>query len=92
MGYYLAFGGSVTFKNAKKPVEALKAVPLDRLLLETDSPYLTPVPYRGKRNSPVYVKLVAEKASEARGEDITVIEKAATENAKRIFRIEDLPE
>lgn len=90
MGYYIAFGGAITFKNAKKPLAALKAVPLDRLLLETDSPYMTPEPHRGQRNSPVCVKLVAQKAAEVREEDLTVIAKATTDNAKRIFRIKDL--
>ena len=87
-GWYIAFGGAVTFKNAKKPLEALRRVPLDRLLIETDSPYMTPVPHRGERNDPTYVKLVAEKAAEVRGEDLTVIEKATTENAGRVFGIE----
>lgn len=87
-GWYIAFGGAITFKNAKKPLEALKEVPLDRLLIETDSPYMTPVPYRGQRNTPVNVRLVAEKAAEVRGEDLTVIEKATTQNAGRVFGIE----
>ena len=59
MGYYIAFGGALTFKNARKTLEAAAAVPLDRLLIETDCPYMTPVPFRGKRNEPAYVKLVA---------------------------------
>lgn len=87
-GWYIAFGGAVTFKNAKKPLAALREVPLDRLLLETDSPYMTPVPYRGSRNDPTYVKLVAEKAAEIREEDLSVIEKATTENAGRVFGID----
>lgn len=61
MNFYISLGGPVTFKNAKKPKEVVKAVPIEKLLIETDSPYLTPEPYRGKRNTPVYVKFVAEK-------------------------------
>ncbi|MBD5559925.1 MAG: TatD family hydrolase [Clostridia bacterium] len=86
-GWYLAFGGAVTFKNAKKPLEAAKAVPLDRLLIETDSPYMTPVPHRGKRNDPRHVRLVAEKLAEVRGEDPGTIERATAENAERVFRL-----
>lgn len=87
-GWYLAFGGAITFRNAKKPLEALRTVPLDRLLIETDSPYMTPVPFRGHRNDPTRVRLVAEKAAEVRGEDLTVLEKATAENAARVFRLE----
>ncbi len=61
MGYYISLAGPVTFKNAKVPKEVAKEIPLDRLLIETDSPYLTPSPYRGKRNEPSYVKYVAEE-------------------------------
>lgn len=63
MGFYISFGGPITFKNAKQPKEVLKQVPMDRLLVETDSPYLTPHPYRGKRNESSYVRLVAEEAA-----------------------------
>lgn len=64
MNFYISLGGPVTFKNAKKPKEVAAAVPLDRLLIETDCPYLAPHPYRGKRNEPSYVKLVAEQIAE----------------------------
>lgn len=87
MGYWVAFGGAITFKNAKKPVEALKETPADRLLLETDSPYMTPVPYRGKRNTPFNVKLVAEKAAEVRKTDFEKIAEQTTKNAAEAFRI-----
>ena len=66
-GMYIAFGGSLTFKNSVRPVEVAKYVPLDRILIETDSPYLTPVPHRGKRNSSLYIHYVAEKLAEVRG-------------------------
>lgn len=89
-GWYIAFGGAVTFKNAKKPLEAARAVPLDRLLIETDSPYMTPVPHRGHRNDPRYVRLVAEKLAEVRGEELSEIEKATSENAARVFRLKEI--
>lgn len=87
LGMYIAFGGTVTFKNAVKPREALKAVPLDRLLIETDSPYLAPVPYRGKRNSSIYLKEVVSMISELTGLSTDEIEKITTENGKRLFSI-----
>ncbi|MCL6605994.1 MAG: TatD family hydrolase [Paenibacillus sp.] len=67
LGFHLSFGGPITFKNAKAPKEVLAKTPLDRLLIETDSPYLTPHPYRGKRNESAHVKLVAEAAAEIKG-------------------------
>ena len=67
MNFYISFGGPVTFKNAKKPKEVAKEIPLDRLLIETDCPYLTPHPFRGKRNEPSYVKYVAEAIAELKG-------------------------
>src|ERR1700730_10919644 len=69
MNFYISFGGPVTFKNAKRPREVAAQVPLERLLVETDSPWLTPEPNRGKRNEPVYVRHVAEKISEIREMD-----------------------
>jgi len=67
LGFHLSFGGPITFKNARVPKEVLAQTPLDRLLIETDSPYLTPHPYRGKRNESAHVKLVAEAAAEIKG-------------------------
>lgn len=64
LGMYISLGGVVTFKNARVPVEVAKAVPVDRLLLETDAPYLAPVPYRGKRNDSSYIGYIAEKIAE----------------------------
>ncbi len=87
LGMYIAFGGTVTFKNAVRPKEALKAVPLDRLLIETDAPYLAPVPYRGKRNSSVYLKEVVSMISEITGIPTHEIEKITLENGKRLFSI-----
>lgn len=86
-GFYIALGGVVTFKNAKKVHEIAKNIPLEHLLLETDAPYLTPEPYRGKRNEPAYVKFVAEKIAELRGTSFDKIAEVTTENARKVFRI-----
>ena len=86
-GWYLSFSGPVTFKDARKTVEAVAATANDRLLVETDSPYLTPVPYRGKRNNSGYVRHIIEKIAEIRGESYEFIETLTRENAKRFFGI-----
>lgn len=88
LNMYIAFGGSLTFKKAQKPQEAAKLVPLDRLLIETDCPYLTPEPYRGKRNSSLYVRFVAEKLAEIKGVSVEEITKKTCENAKKCFGID----
>lgn len=85
MNFYISLGGPVTFKNAKKPKEVAQAVPLDRLLIETDCPYLAPHPYRGKRNEPAYVKLVAEQIAELKGVSYEEVANATMENAKKLF-------
>jgi TatD DNase family protein len=85
MNFYISFGGPVTFKNAKQPKEVLAQVPLDRLLLETDAPYLTPHPFRGKRNETAYVRLVAETAAEIHGLSIEEIAEITTNNAIRLL-------
>ena len=82
---YFAFGGPITFKNALHNIEALKAVPLDRLLLETDAPYMTPVPFRGKTNEPKYTALVVDKASEILGIDKTELIEKTNKNTKTLF-------
>ncbi|MCK1995395.1 TatD family hydrolase [Peribacillus muralis] len=87
MNFYISLGGPVTFKNAKKPKEVAAAVPLDRLLIETDCPYLAPHPFRGKRNEPSYVKLVAEQIAEIKQLTIEEVSQATTENAKKLFGI-----
>ena len=87
MGLYISLGGVVTFKNAAKTLEVAKAVPLDRLMLETDAPYLAPTPHRGKRNDSTLMRLTAEKIAELRGISFEEVEKATTENAKRFFGI-----
>ena len=87
MGDYIALGGAVTFKNAKTPKEVAKAVDLDRLLLETDCPYMTPVPYRGKRNEPKLVKFTCQYIADLRQMDALDLEKITGENTKRFFGI-----
>ena len=83
---YFAFGGSLTFKGAHKGAESLALVPRDRLLLETDAPYLTPVPFRGRVNRPEYVAYVAGKVAEVLGISREEVEEITTENAKRLFK------
>ncbi|KML10310.1 hydrolase TatD [Bacillus sp. LK10] len=87
MNFYISFGGPVTFKNAKKPKEVVKDIPFDRLLIETDCPYLTPAPFRGKRNEPSYVKYIAEQIAELREISFEELAALTTENAKKVFRI-----
>ena len=88
LNFYISLGGPVTFKNAKRPKEVAMETPLDRLLIETDCPYLAPHPYRGKRNEPAFVKLVAEQIAELRGISFDEVSQATTANAKRVFGID----
>lgn len=88
LNFYISLGGPVTFKNARKPKEVAEAVPLERLLIETDCPYLAPHPYRGKRNEPAYVKLVAEQIASLKGLSYEEVATATTANAKRVFGIQ----
>ena len=85
--FYYGIGGVLTFKNAKKLVEILPKIPLDRLLIETDAPYLTPEPHRGKRNEPAFTTFVADKMSDILGMSRDEIEGLTTQNAIRLFRI-----
>ena len=87
-GWYIGFTGVLTFKNAKKAVEVAKAVPLDRLVLETDCPYMAPEPYRGKRNHPGYLYRMAEKLAEIKGIAPEEATQATLENGKRLYRID----
>ena len=87
LGFYVSVAGPVTFANAHKLHEVVKAVPLERLLIETDSPYLTPVPFRGKRNEPAHVRYVAETVAGLLGMEVEALGAAATENTKRLFGI-----
>ena len=86
-GFYLALGGVVTFKNAKKMKEVAVDVPLERLMLETDAPYLTPVPYRGKTNQPKYIPLIAQEIANLREISIEEVAVQTTKNAEKVFKI-----
>ncbi len=88
LGYYISFAGPVTFKKAPKLQEAAVNVPLDRLLIETDSPYLAPEPVRGRRNEPTNVRYVAEKIAALRGLSLSELARITTENALRAYHIE----
>lgn len=85
MGFYISFSGTITFKNAVKFPDIIKAVPLDRILIETDCPYLTPVPHRGKLNYPAYVKYQAEKIAEILGLDVSEVERITEQNTYDLF-------
>jgi TatD DNase family protein len=89
MGFLISFSGIVTFRNATVLQEVARHIPLDQLLVETDAPYLAPVPYRGKPNEPAYVRLVAEFIAELRGIDTNTLSEATTANFKRLFKLND---
>ena len=84
--FYFGIGGVVTFKNAKKLVEILPKIPKDKIIIETDGPYLTPHPYRGTRNEPKYTKLVAQKIAELLGCSLEDVENFTTKNARQLFK------
>lgn len=88
MGFMISLAGPITFKNANRLLEVAKYVPEDMLLIETDSPYLAPEPYRGKRNESANVKLIAEKIAKIRSKSFDYIAEKTTSNAKRLFRIQ----
>ncbi|MCX8516539.1 MAG: TatD family hydrolase [Rhodoferax sp.] len=87
LGFYISFSGIITFKSAQEIREVAAFVPLDRLLIETDSPYLAPVPYRGKTNTPAYVPYVARQIAELRGLPIETIAEASSNNFRRLFAV-----
>jgi len=91
-GFYLGFDGPITFKNSKRAPFVITKAPMDRLLIETDSPYLTPVPFRGRRNEPAYVKYVLEKMAELKGVTPEIMADITTENACRLFGLTDFTE
>ena len=86
--FYLGVDGPVTFSNAKEIVKVVKEIPIEWLVTETDSPYLTPHPYRGKENQPKYIPLIVNKISEIRGMEITEVAKVLFDNAQKLFRLE----
>jgi TatD DNase family protein len=85
MNFYISFSGIVTFKNAILLKEVARHIPLERILIETDSPYLAPVPHRGKLNQPAYVKHVAEEIAKLRGISLSEVGRATTENFRSLF-------
>jgi TatD DNase family protein len=86
LGFHISFSGIVTFKNAKQIKEVARAMPIDKILVETDAPYLAPVPYRGKANEPAYVRYVAEEIAAIKEMGIPEIERATSENFCRLFK------
>lgn len=89
LGFYISFTGVLTFKNAKKAIQACIEVPLDRLMIETDCPYMAPEPFRGTRNSPLYVSRICEKMAEIKGLSTDEMAEITYNNAKRLFGIKD---
>ena len=87
MGWYIGFTGVLTFKNARKAVETAQAIPLERIVLETDCPFMAPEPFRGKRNHPGYLYRMAQRLAELRDMSVEEIESITTENGKRLYRI-----
>ena len=87
LGWYIGFTGVLTFKNARKALEVAASIPLDRIVLETDCPYMAPEPFRGKRNDPGKLYRMAEKLAEIRGLSVEEIHRITTENGKRLYRI-----
>jgi TatD DNase family protein len=86
LGFYISFSGILTFKNAADLRDVAQLVPLDKLLIETDSPYLAPVPYRGKTNNPSYVPFVAQQIADIKGVSVQAVAHATSENFDRLFR------
>ena len=87
MGWYIGFTGVLTFKNARKAVETAQSIPIDRIVLETDCPFMAPEPFRGKRNPPGYLYRMAERLAELRDLPVDEIHRITTENGKRLYRI-----
>lgn len=85
MGWYIGVGGVVTFKNGRKLVETVEAIPIENIVLETDCPYMAPVPHRGERNSSIYLSHVAEKVAELKGLSVKEVEDITYENALRVY-------
>ena len=88
LGWYIGFTGVLTFKNARRAIEAAQAIPLERIVLETDCPYMAPEPFRGRRNDPGYLYRMAEKLAEIKGICVEEAQRVTTENGKRLYRIE----
>ena len=91
LGFYISIPGTVTYKNASKVQDVASRIPLDRMLLETDAPFLAPVPERGRRNEPLFVTHTAQKVAHLRNIDTKEVAHRTSENAKRLFRLPDIP-
>ena len=87
LGFSFSFGGVCTFKNARKAVEVIEFLPIENIMLETDCPYLAPVPHRGEVNEPKYIPLIAEKIAEIKGLNLNEVANITTKNAERVFKI-----
>ncbi len=87
LGFYISFAGPITFKNSKNADEIINMVPNDRILIETDSPYLAPEPVRGRRNTPANVRFIAQKIADVKGMDLSEVQNITEQNAKNIFKI-----
>jgi TatD DNase family protein len=87
MGYYIGVGGVVTFKNGRKLKEVVEQIPLQRIVLETDAPYLAPVPYRGKRNCSLYLSYVAQEIAAIKHIPVETVYETTLENAKNMYRL-----
>lgn len=87
LGWYISFTGVITFKNAKKALDVIRMMPMDRIMVETDAPYMAPEPYRGKRNSSLYVHRMVETIAEVKGLPVEEVVRMTTENGKRLFGI-----
>jgi TatD DNase family protein len=88
LGFYIGIGGPVTYKNGQMIKSVVKDIGLEHMIVETDSPYLSPVPHRGKRNEPAYTSLVVQKIAEIKGEDVDMVKAFTTNNAIKLFRLE----
>ena len=88
-GWYIGFTGVLTFKNARKAIEVVENIPIERIVLETDCPYMAPEPFRGKRNDPGYLFRMAEKLAEIKGLPLEEVHRITTENGKKLYRITD---
>ena len=86
-GWYIGFTGVLTFKNARKAIEVVESIPIERIVLETDCPYMAPEPFRGKRNHPGYLYRMAERLAEVKGISVEEVHRITTENGKRLYRI-----
>ena len=89
MGFYIGIGGVLTFKNARKMVEVMEDIPMEKILLETDCPYLAPEPFRGKRNSSLYLPYVVQKMAEVKGISTDEVMSITKENARTMYRLQD---